>query len=277
MNLRQIQSRAVKATYKSGICLVLAMNACGDDNDKGSECDPATERCGVLFGSKSNGGAPGDGTNSDAGRSGDGRGLSGLFGRLGPGEGDNGEDGSAGGDENVGGAPGSEIVTTPSGSFGEAVNLFYTRLCDCADMDIDTCTETTAEERACESAALDGAGSEDAAWTSCAIEVLDRARSCVEERTCSSELRSCFGDNLDDPFSADCGQPSTTLQQTVAACYDQGTTDGPSVDDADDGQVDCQEGTDDCWVCLDGTGAIPYSWVCDFEFDCPDGSDEDGC
>jgi hypothetical protein len=215
--------------------------------------------------------------------------------QLDPDDGEGG-DGEAGDDEGgtggrnsgsggSGGSGGSSGGTDTGEGYGDAVAELYDELCGCLEMDIDSCTLTTADQRSCEAEAAAAATGAAAEWLGCVTDFLDGQTSCIAASQCDeAALSECdlIADQSDDPFAAACGEPPQAVSDAVVECTPEGGGPTCSVDPSwiCDYEVDCPDGSDevDCpppFMC-DGE-ALPPGWVCDGEADCSDGSDEEDC
>lgn len=177
-----------------------------------------------------------------------------------------------------------------SGSSGEgyvdALATLYEELCACSGEDIDTCTETTPEQRECEADAATGSTGSSAEWLDCVTAYIEEQTECISVADCSeTDLQDCDSisqASTTNPFAAACGDPPDALAEAVAECVPEGSGPTCSVDPTwiCDGEADCPDASDEAgcepFSCGDGE-SIPASWACDGEEDCVDGSDEADC
>lgn len=187
--------------------------------------------------------------------------------------------------------------TVDGSEFVEAMEDLNRSICACSAMTYDQCTDTTAEQRACEAENAEAHVADAGAWMACMVQYLHEQAACVRAAACNLEaINRCeivAEAGTGDPFVAHCGEVPSALEQGSQACSGAPSDQAfPCFAGGDvpvewvcDGVADCSDGSDESttvcgsgqqFPCGDGT-AVPVEWVCDGEPDCTSGSDEVDC
>ena len=190
------------------------------------------------------------------------------------------------------GGSASEPTAAPDERFVAATQALNREICDCGTVSFDECTDTTADQRACEADNAATHAVDAATWLSCMADFLTAQAECVRAAACdSTAVGGCEIIAQPDVFATKCGAIPTALDAGAEACgklgeppeFDCGDGESIPMDWVCDGAPDCVNESDEvgCAPSTDfdcGDGAmIAADWVCDGEPDCADGSDEAAC